>query len=148
MNRAEIVEVCEAKVLGTAVRLFGVVQDRLNKFADYEGCANLVYQYERDGRPLILRISFRPERPVGQIQAELHFINYLADNGVRVSRPFGPRQCRPGWKAINNASPNTGIRYGLPLRVTGSSVTAAMTRMLLIMSKRRSHATDTTTANV
>ena len=88
MNRAEIVEVCEAKVLGTAARLFGGAQDRLNKFADYEGCANLVYQYERDGRPLILRISFRSERPVEQIQAELHFVNYLADNGVRVSRPL------------------------------------------------------------
>ena len=73
MNRAEIVEVCEAKVLGTAARSFGGAQDRLNKFADYEGCANLVYQYERDGHPLILRISFRPEKPVEQIQAELHF---------------------------------------------------------------------------
>jgi len=73
MNRAAIVEICEAQVLGTAARLFGVAQDCLKKFADYEGCANLVYEYERDGRPLILRISFRPERPVEQIQAELHF---------------------------------------------------------------------------
>jgi len=88
MNRAEIVEVCETQVLDTAARLFGAKQDRLIKFADYEGCANLVYEYERDGRPLILRISFRPERPVEQIQAELHFINYLADGGVRVSRPL------------------------------------------------------------
>ena len=70
-----------------AARLFGAAQDGLRKFADYEGCANLVYEYERAGRPLILRISFRSERPVEQIQAELHFINYLADNGVRVSRP-------------------------------------------------------------
>ena len=64
MNRAEIAEICEAEVLGTAASLFGVAQDRLIKFADYEGCANLIYEYERDGRPLSLRISFRPERPV------------------------------------------------------------------------------------
>ena len=88
MNRAKVVEICEAQVLGQAARLVGAKQDGLSKFADYEGCANLVYEYERAGRSLILRISFRSERPVEQIQAELHFINYLADNGARVSRPL------------------------------------------------------------
>jgi hypothetical protein len=87
MNRARIVEICEVQVLGTAARLFGVTQDRLNKFADYEGCANLVYEYERDGRPLILRISFRPERPVAQIQAEgipFVVVSFVKGRGMRV----------------------------------------------------------------
>jgi len=35
-----------------------------------------------------LRLSFRPERTVELIQAELHFVNYLAEGGVRVSRPI------------------------------------------------------------
>jgi Ser/Thr protein kinase RdoA (MazF antagonist) len=34
-----------------------------------------------------LRISFNPDRPVELIQAELHFVNYLSQGGVRVSRP-------------------------------------------------------------
>ena len=87
MNRAEIVEVCEAHILGTAARLFGATQDGLRKFADYEGCANLVYEYERGGRPLILRISFRPERPVKQIQADgISFIvvSFVKGRGMRV----------------------------------------------------------------
>ena len=36
MNRAEIVEVCEAQVLGTAARLFGAKQDGLPRFPGIE----------------------------------------------------------------------------------------------------------------
>ena len=36
---------------------------------------------------MILRISFTPERTLEQIQAELHFVNYLSENGVKVSKP-------------------------------------------------------------
>jgi len=36
---------------------------------------------------LILRVSFTPERTLEQIQSELHFINYLSENGVKVSKP-------------------------------------------------------------
>jgi len=88
MNRVEIVQICEKDVLDTAARLFGTSKDHLKKFDDYEGCANLVYQYEMDGQQRILRISFRSDRTVELIQAELHFINYLAGNGVRVSQPI------------------------------------------------------------
>jgi Ser/Thr protein kinase RdoA (MazF antagonist) len=47
---------------------------------------NLVYDDVRDGRSLILRISYL--KPVDQIRAELHFLNHLAQHGVRVSRPL------------------------------------------------------------
>lgn len=87
MERTEIAQLCERNVLETAARLFGTSKAALGKFDDYEGCANLVYQYERDGQPRVLRISYRPDRPVEAIQAELHFVNYLAEGGVRVSRP-------------------------------------------------------------
>ena len=88
MDRNKIVEVCERDVLDTAVRLFGASKDQLSKFDDYEGCANLVYQFKRDDQPRILRISYRSDRPIALIQAELHFVNYLADNGMRVARPM------------------------------------------------------------
>ena len=87
MDRNEIAQICERDVLETAAHLFGTTKDCLGKFDDYEGCANLVYQYERDGQQRILRISYRPDRAVERIQAELHFVNHLAAGGVRVSKP-------------------------------------------------------------
>jgi Ser/Thr protein kinase RdoA (MazF antagonist) len=87
MNRDEVTTLCEHEVLEPAARLFGTTKEALHKFDDSEGCANLVYQYELDSQPRILRISYNPERPVERIQAELHFVNHLAEGGVRVSRP-------------------------------------------------------------
>jgi len=87
MDRSEITKICECDVLEKAARLFGTCKDRLGKFEDSEGCANLVYYFERDGQQRILRISFRPDRTVEHIQAELHFVSYLAEGGVRLSRP-------------------------------------------------------------
>jgi Ser/Thr protein kinase RdoA (MazF antagonist) len=88
MNRNEIIEICERDVLEPAARLFSISKDQLSKCDDYEGCANLVYQYESIGQQRILRISFRSDRTVELLQAELHFVNYLAENGVRVSQPL------------------------------------------------------------
>lgn len=68
--------------------MFGATRERLGKFDDYEGCANLVYHFTHNGQPRILRISYRPDRPVELIRAELHFVNYLADHGMRVARPI------------------------------------------------------------
>ncbi len=87
MNRNEIALICEQKVLDAAAALFGTSKESLGKFGDYEGCANLVYRYEVDGQPRVLRISYRPDRTVERVQAELHFVNYLAEGGVRVSVP-------------------------------------------------------------
>lgn len=75
-------------VLETAAARFGTRKDALKLFPAHEGAVNLVYEYEIDDRPLVLRISYRPERSLAQIQAELHFVNYLAEHGVNVSRPL------------------------------------------------------------
>jgi Ser/Thr protein kinase RdoA (MazF antagonist) len=88
MQREEITKICTSEVLGIAAELFGTRKDALRVFPGYEGAANLVYEYEQGGRLLILRISYNPERTLEQIQAELHFINYLSENGVRVSKPM------------------------------------------------------------
>ena len=87
MEREEVIRLHEQAVLDTACELFDIGKDGLRAFASYEGCANLVYEYEHQGQPRILRISFRPDRTAEQIQAELHFVNYLAENQVRVSMP-------------------------------------------------------------
>lgn len=85
--RKKAVEIMNRGVLQTATGLFGTRPEALRKFDDYEGAANLVYQYEQGGKALILRISFREDRSAAQFGAELDFINYLAAHGVRVSRP-------------------------------------------------------------
>lgn len=86
MHREEVVQVCEHEVLAIAARLFGSTKNQLSKFGDYEGCANLVYGYQYDQQERVLRISYRADRPLEVIQAELHFVNYLAQGGVRLSR--------------------------------------------------------------
>ena len=91
MRREEIIRNHEQAVLNTASGLFGLRKDDLRVFASYEGCANLVYGYEHEGQSRILRISYRPDRTAEQIQAELHFLTYLAENGVRVSTPVPSR---------------------------------------------------------
>lgn len=86
MTRQDIIKLVQTRALARATALFGTTQEALAIYGDYEGCQNLVYDYERDGQPMILRVSFRPDRPPEQIQAEVHFVNYLANHGARVSR--------------------------------------------------------------
>lgn len=88
MQRDEIKQICDDEVLELATARFGTRKEALKVFPAYEGAANLVYEYEIDAKPLILRISYTPERTREQIQAELHFIEFLAQKGVRVSRPI------------------------------------------------------------
>ena len=92
MERHQIAELCEREVLDTAARLFGTTKASLSKCDDYDGAANLVYEYASGGRPYVLRVSYRPDRSAEQVQAELHFINYLAAGGVRVSQPIASTQ--------------------------------------------------------
>jgi Ser/Thr protein kinase RdoA (MazF antagonist) len=87
MQREEITQICDRDVLQTAARLFGTRKGALKMFPDYEGAANLVYEYDSDGTALILRISYTQERSLQQIQAELNYVCYLYENGARVSRP-------------------------------------------------------------
>jgi len=91
MQRTEIAQLCERDLLENTAKLFGTSKSELAKFDDYEGCANLVYHFESDGQSRILRISFRSDRTLELIQAELHFANYLAANGVLVSRSIPSR---------------------------------------------------------
>jgi Ser/Thr protein kinase RdoA (MazF antagonist) len=87
MQRDKIIHICNNEILEIAAARFGTQRGALKMFPGYEGAANLVYEYEADKKPLILRISFTPERTYEQIHAELHFVNYLSANGVNVSKP-------------------------------------------------------------
>jgi len=92
MQRENIIHICENEVLAIAAARFGTLRGELKMFPEYEGAANLVCEYQIDKRPLILRISFTPERTLEQILAELHFVNYLSENGVNVSTPLSRKR--------------------------------------------------------
>jgi Ser/Thr protein kinase RdoA (MazF antagonist) len=108
MKRKDIVEICGREVLAQASRLFGTPHKDLKLFPDYEGSANLVYEYALDKKPYILRISFRSDRNAGLIQAELNFVKYLAGHGVLVSEAV-PSQ--------NGKFVETLVAAGIPFHV-------------------------------
>lgn len=86
LNRATTIEIIFKNVLDSVAAYYGTTKEALKPHEDYLGCQNLVFDYEIRGQPMVLRISFRPDRPLEQIKAEVDFINYLSDHGVRVSR--------------------------------------------------------------
>lgn len=49
---------------------------------------NEVYRFVKDNSDYILRIS---DKPLNDILAEVHWVNYLANNGVRVSLPIADK---------------------------------------------------------
>ena len=91
MDRENFIKNHEGKILEIAIKLFNLNATDLDKFDAYEGCANLVYACSTKVQPVILRFSFRQDRIFNQILAELRFITYLAENGVRVAQPIYSR---------------------------------------------------------
>lgn len=55
------------------------------------GFQNFIYEYEKQGKPYILRLTHGSHRSENLINGELDFITYLSDNGVSVSRPVSSR---------------------------------------------------------
>ena len=51
-----------------------------------DGSHSYVFDYPGDGSPIILKITHSSHRRVQQILGELDFTNYLADNGMNMSR--------------------------------------------------------------
>ncbi len=86
MKRQEALDHFYTHVLAEVSRLYHLASDGLVIFPDTVGCQNLVFRFPRDSQEMILRASFRPDRPIGLIREEVHFVNYLADGGMRVSR--------------------------------------------------------------
>lgn len=67
-----------------ASQRFGINPETVRKIGGFD---NLLYGYRSKGRDLVLRVSHSSRRPADQILAELHWVGYLADNGVSVAKP-------------------------------------------------------------
>ncbi len=87
INRQEALSEVQEQLLPKIAGLYSVEPGRLHLYPDYDGCQNLVFFYRRDAGDYILRVSFREDRSPDLVLAELDFIRYLHENGVRVSLP-------------------------------------------------------------
>ena len=85
LRSAEIFEKNSEYILAAATRSFGIKPDGLIKLGSFE---SMVYEFERERKNYILKISHSFHRTAAQIAGELDWINYLADNGVPVGRAF------------------------------------------------------------
>lgn len=93
-TRLEALEAIQQQLRPRIARLYAIEPDDLQLYPAYDGCQNLVFFVKRDAAHHVLRVSFRDDRPPDQILAELDFIRYLHENGVRVSPPVESRQGR------------------------------------------------------
>jgi len=86
-TRQEAFETVHKLLLPQIAGLYGIEPDDLKLYPEYDGCQNLVFFYTSGTAQRVLRVSFRSDRTPDQILAELDFIRYLHENGVRVSPP-------------------------------------------------------------
>ncbi len=88
MKREDLTLAHEAELLGVAADLFDLNINHIAAIKSDSGYFNLIYDCLHRGQPSILRITFCLDRSRELIQAELHFIDYLAAHGMNVSIPF------------------------------------------------------------
>jgi len=74
----------EEELLGHAARRYGIEREAIRKFGGFE---NLVYRFDRDGKPYYLRVTHESRRSVSEMEAELHWLHDLAEQGVSVAGP-------------------------------------------------------------
>ncbi len=72
-------------ILKTAAAVFETTPDKLKKLGSFE---SIVYEFERNGKEYILKLTHDLHRSKNQILGELDWTNYLSDNGVRVPHAF------------------------------------------------------------
>jgi len=68
-----------------AVKLWNGSESSLELVSDG---INLVYRFDAEDNVRYLRITHEKLRSVGELEAAIHFQNYLAKNGVSVCKPI------------------------------------------------------------
>ena len=69
-------------ILGEATAFFGTSPDKLERLGSFE---SVVYEYEKDKKRYILKITHSLHRSTEEVQGELEWNRYLAEGGVEVS---------------------------------------------------------------
>lgn len=97
-------------------KLYRIRLDDLHLQPGYQGCQNLVFYYSKDSAEptpadYVLRVSFRKDRPPEQIEAELDFVLFLFEHGVRVSPPVRSQEGRYAEVLWVNDTPLTFVSF-------------------------------------
>lgn len=85
-----------------AVEKEAAVRYGITELKEFGGFESFVYEFERDGKSYILKITHTIRRSEAYIMGEIDWLNYLADGGVAVARavpsPSGSRMATgPGF---------------------------------------------------
>ena len=70
-------------IYAEALERFGVQSEQVKALDGFE---SFIYEYTKDGREYILRVSHSSRRSANMIKGETEWINYLVDRGVSASR--------------------------------------------------------------
>lgn len=71
------------EIMREALKRFGISETSVKKQGGFE---SFIFEYGKNGKEYILRISHSSRRTSDMINGELHWLNYLADNGVPAAR--------------------------------------------------------------
>lgn len=72
-----------------AAEKFGVNPQSLNELDGFE---NFIFEGERDGKAVALRLSHSAKKDLQQVTSELMYVHYLAEQGAGVNCPLESRQ--------------------------------------------------------
>jgi Ser/Thr protein kinase RdoA (MazF antagonist) len=79
----EIKKLMNDHLLADAARSFGLSLSDLTYIGGFQ---NFIYEYEKNNRLYILRITHSSHRKLDSVRGELEWVNYLHDNGVSVCK--------------------------------------------------------------
>ena len=73
------------QILSDSARMFGVEVENLKKLGSFE---SFVYEFMKNGRGQILKITHDKHRSKNAILGELEWVNHLAENNITVAHPI------------------------------------------------------------
>lgn len=88
----ELIQLMNDHLLEEAALSFGVVLRDLNYIGGFQ---NFIYEYVKNGKTYILRITHSSHRDVDSVKAELEWVHDLHRHGVSVSKPVTSRHDNP-----------------------------------------------------
>lgn len=70
-------------VVREAVKRFGAESDSIEKLGSFE---NYVFEVTKNGQPYILRLTHSSHRTIRDVEAELNWVNFLNNEGVKAAK--------------------------------------------------------------
>lgn len=81
----EVIKLFSPEILDQAMLAFNGNPNHAQMLYGFE---NFLFDIHLDGKPAILRLSHSSKKSRQQVDSELSYVNYLANNGVHVAKPF------------------------------------------------------------